>query len=83
MALTAQPPVLKRSHTRTSGHAKTAQNILAVTEDVLIGVALTVAAALLTRYVVAGVWSLLPSSSDHKNKKVSKDNDKDENSQAQ
>lgn len=54
MALTAQPPLLRRA---THHRKQQASHFWDVTEDVVVTVALAVAAGLLTRAVVAGVWA--------------------------
>ena len=64
MALTAQPPVLKRnlSARRRRRHAN--ETAVSVVEEVLVGLAFAVAAGLLTRYVATVVRGLFaPSSS--------------------
>lgn len=61
MALTAQPPILKRKHT-PHNNVSSAEAVLALTEEVLVGLALCAAAAFVTRYAVRGLWAALPRS---------------------
>ena len=63
MALTAQPPVLKRNVTR---HSNTAVDTVVLVEEVLVGLALTVAVGWLARYVAVAVQGLLMPSKDGK-----------------
>lgn len=67
MALTAQPPLLKRSHSRDRSGSST---LLEVTAEIIVGVALTVAAGVAAKYVVTSLHQVLP--------RETKGNDQDE-----
>mmetsp|Transcript_12613 Transcript_12613/g.25549 ORF Transcript_12613/g.25549 Transcript_12613/m.25549 type:complete len:105 (-) Transcript_12613:152-466(-) len=67
MALTAQPPVLKRNITARRRRQQANETAVLVVEEVLVGLALTVAVGLLTRYLASVVRGLfVPSSKSDK-----------------
>ena len=59
-ALTAQPPVLKRSGTKT--RVISSETVWAVTEEVVVSVAIAVAAGFLTKLAASAVYKFLSTS---------------------